>query len=299
LIPGAGASTIDREKAVIMQPPPQSPAPAPVPRPESTDPLDRGALRRFLFGFGAPWRGLRLLFTHPRLLLQIIVPAALNMALVLLVVAAALIWAPELVGTFWERPAGVGFGDMLLTGMWLAGVAFVALFLIALGVICIYGVAGLVLTPFLDYLSERVEELTLGPRPEGFAWPVFFRQVSVSIWHSLLNFALYLAVMGLLLLLNLIPAAGQALFMAGSSVASAFFLAREMLDGPLTRDRLRWTDKYRVVWRHKAVTMGLGAATAAMLWIPLLNFICLPVAVTGGTLLYAHLRRTGRLPLNS
>lgn len=282
-----------------MQPPIQSPTPAPVSHSEPPDPLDHGALRRFLFGFGLPWRGLRFLATHSRLLLQIIVPAAINMVLVLLVVAAALVWAPELVGIFWERPAGVGFGDMLLAGMWLAGVAFVALFLIALGVICIYGVAGLILTPFLDYLSERVEELTVGPRPEGFAWPVFFRQVSVSIWHSLLNFALYLAVMGLLLLLNLIPAAGQALFMAGSSVASAFFLAREMLDGPLTRDRLRWTDKYRVVWRHKAATMGLGAATAVMLWIPLLNFVCLPVAVTGGTLLYAHLRRTGRLPSSS
>ncbi len=33
---------------------------------------------------------------------------------------------------------------MLLTGMWLAGVAFVALFLIALGIICVYGVAGLI-----------------------------------------------------------------------------------------------------------------------------------------------------------
>lgn len=282
-----------------MSPPNQSQSPSPVPRPAPADPLDRGALRRFLYGFGAPWRGLRFLFTHPRLLLQIIVPAAINMILVLLVAAAALIWTPELVGALWERPAGAGFGAMLLTGMWLAGVAFVALFLIALGIICVYGVAGLILTPFLDYLSERVETLAVGPRPEGFAWPVFFRQVSVSIWHSLLNFALYLVVMGLLLLLNLIPAAGQVLFLAGSSVASSFFLAREMLDGPLTRDRLRWTDKYRVVWRHKAATLGLGAATAAMLWIPLLNFVCLPVAVTGGTLLYAHLRLTGRLPSNS
>jgi len=259
-------------------------------------PLPDKAWRRFRLGVGLPWQGLRFLLAQPRLLGLIVAPALINMVLLLAALAAALLWGPGLRGRVWSRPGAQGFWGLILSGIWLGTAALVVLLLAMLGFICVYGLAGLVLTPFLDYLSERVEALVLGPRADCFSWGVFCRQVGISAFHSLLNLGLYLLVMGSLLLLNLVPVAGQVLFALTSGTATAFFLGREMLDGPLTRDGYGWRGKLQLVWEHRAVAMGLGAATAALLWLPLLNFVCLPLAVIGGTLLYCRLRQGGLLP---
>lgn len=261
-----------------------------------TDPFAGSAWRRFLFGVSLPWQGLRFLLARPRLLGLIVGPAVINTALLLIALFAAVLFGPGLLGLVWSRPEAQGFWGVCLGGLWLGTAALVVLLLTVAGFVCVYGLAGLVLTPFLDYLTERVEASILGPRYDRFRWGLFVRQVGISIAHSLLNLLLYLLVMGPLLLLNLIPVAGQVLFMMASGSATAFFLGREMLDGPLTRDGYTWRGKLKLVWRRRAEAAGLGLATMALLWLPLFNFVCLPVAVTGGTLLYCRLRREGHLP---
>jgi CysZ protein len=45
--------------------------------------------------------------------------------------------------------------------------------------------------------------------------------------------------------------------------------------------------------RRLTLALGFGAALYVMLWVPVLNFFLMPVAVVAGTLLYRALRQAG------
>jgi CysZ protein len=250
-----------------------------------------GVFRRFFTGFSYPFRAMRLLLRHPRLLTLIIIPAFLNLILLGLVLIAALVWAPDLTGLVWNRPAVDSFWSGLLFGLWVVATVLFGFLMMTLGIVVVYALAGILATPFTDYLSEKVEELVLGPRESGFQWKIFMGDIWLSVSHSALNLVLYLAILLPMLALNLVPVAGNILFVAVSSTLTVYFMARDMLDGPLSRRRLSFRSKLRYVWRHRVLMAGLGAASALLLWVPLLNFLCLPLAMTGGTLLFCHLER--------
>jgi len=249
------------------------------------------AVKGFLHGFGYPFRAVRFLWRHPRLLVLIVIPAGLNFFLLALVVIGALVWGPDLTALIWSRPVVDSLWSGLLLILWAILSVLLLFLLLTLGFVVIYALAGILATPFTDYLSEKVEEIQLGPRKTGFQWRVFLGDIWLSVSHSLLNLVLYLALLAPLLLLNLIPVAGNILFLTGSSTLTVFFLARDLLDGPLSRRRLGFRAKVRYIWRHRPLMAGLGAASALLLWVPLLNFLCLPVAMTGGTLLFCHLQQ--------
>jgi CysZ protein len=234
---------------------------------------------------------MRFLLANPRLLTLIVIPACLNLALLAVVVIVALVWAPDLAGVVWDQPAVDSFWTGLLFALWVVVTVLFGFLMMTLGIVVVYALAGILATPFTDYLSEKVEESALGPRENGFQWKVFLGDIWLSVSHSLLNLVLYLALLLPMLALNLVPVAGNILFVAGSSVLTIYFLARDMLDGPLSRRRLSFRNKLRYIWRHRALTAGLGAASAILLWVPLLNFLCLPLAMTGGTLLFCDLER--------
>jgi len=252
-------------------------------------------VRLFLSGFSFPFRGIHFLLKNPELLIYVIIPAVINLFLLFLALVGAIVWTPDLIDLFWTRPMVDGFWDGLLLGLWVVLTVLVGIVLTTLSFVCVWAMAGILATPFTDYLSEKVEERILGPREEPFSVKVFIGDVRLSVCHSLLNLALYLVIMLPLLLLNLIPVAGSVLFVVLSSIVTSFFMARDMLDGPLSRRRLTFRQKVRIIIDHKALMSGLGAATACLLWIPFLNFLCLPIAATGGALLYCRLATTNQL----
>ena len=155
-------------------------------------------------------------------------------------------------------------------------------------------VGNLLASPFYDVLAGKVEARLLGPSDEPFAWRTVLGDAWMSVQHSLLGLLLYGLSMGLLLLLNLLPVVGSALYAALSTTATVFFLARELMDIPLSRRRLGFFEKIRWMGGHKALLGGLGLATMAMLAVPVVNLLLMPVAVLGGTLLYCHLHQVGQ-----
>jgi CysZ protein len=74
------------------------------------------------------------------------------------------------------------------------------------------------------------------------------------------------------------------------------WLAVEYLDGPMARHLYPFRQVRRAVQERLPLCMGFGAAVYLMLWIPVLNFFFIPVAVVGGTLLFRGLRACGSLP---
>jgi CysZ protein len=249
------------------------------------------AVQRFRLGMSFPFRAFRYLREHPPLWGWVALPAAINLALLVVAVASSWMAAPQLVGWLWSRPA-----EGLALAMWVLTVWVARLALAGVMGMAVYLAAGVFAAPFNEVISERVEELELGAASEPWTVVDFVRDTTVSVFHSLGSLAIYLFCMAPLLLLNLIPGLGSVLFTVASWTLTAFFLAREMLDGATSRRRMSFKAKLELVNRHRPLMGGFGFAQNLLLWIPLANFVCLPIGVIGGTLLYIELERAGLAP---
>lgn len=249
------------------------------------------AFQRFGRGFSFAFRGLRYLRDHPDLWGWVAIPAVLNLGFFFFGVVSSWLLAPQLLGMVWTRPEqGAAVALWVLTA-WALRLALAAI--VGMGV---YMLAGLLASPFNEVISEKVEQHELGNAGEPWGWPVFLRDTFWSVVHSLATMALYIGVMAPLVLLNIIPGIGSAIFTVCSWTVTAFFLAREMLDGSTSRRRMSLLQKFALVRQHKALMGGFGFGTNLLLWIPLLNFVCLPVGVISATLLYVELERAGVAP---
>jgi CysZ protein len=259
-------------------------------------PLPQGALRQLFTGFTYPFRAFGFLRREPMLLPLAVMPAVLNFALAVGGIVLGFVFAPGLLGAVWQRPEAQGFLMGSLAVLWVVVVILIGFVLGTLWLVLVYALAGLVATPFTDYLTEQVEIRALGPSEEPFRLRTFLRNVLWSVLHSLMNVVAWAAISGLLLLLNLIPGVGSVVFAFASGLATAFFLAREMMDGCMTRRHLGWWAKQRLVSRNLPLTIGFGLGTMVMFWIPGINLVLLPFAHVGGALLYARMAHAGRVP---
>jgi len=253
--------------------------------------LESGSVfRRFAIGFSFPFRGLAFVVRTPSLWPWVILPVVFMAALIVGAGFMAMWAVPKLLGLVWAAPAaGLGFYLWRAAAVLLWGTVFV------LSTIVLYLCFGILATPFYDQLSERTEAALIGPR-EDVSWTQWWGDILQSVLHSLCAFALWAVFVCISLVLSIIPVAGQVLdFLIGGSL-TAFLLAREMMDGPMSRRRFTFRTKVRVVWGNLAVAWGFGVATSLFLAVPVLNLFSLPCAVVGGTRLFVQLERQQLLP---
>jgi CysZ protein len=239
-------------------------------------------------GAVAPFRGLWYIATHPRPLLPwLVLPVLVNIAAVIGAFIAAFVGTPWLIDTLlWSQPH-----HPFWVFVWTVLTYSMAALLFIVAVLLIYLLASAIGSPFYDRLSAEVERIELGDVPGGHRW---FAQGVWSIAHSLIGLFLWVVLVVLASILNLIPGIGTVLEFIVTLAGTAFLVAREMLDGPLTRRRFSFAAKIGFVARHIAATGPFGLVSATLLWVPLLNFVVLPAAVVGGTLLYLDLTRDDR-----
>lgn len=243
----------------------------------------------FAQGLGAPFAALSHLRSHPRLWTHALVAIVIHVACFGLVAWQLVGRADDLLSSLWERPEAGLLAAIWVGLMWLARAAlFVASYLASALV------AQVIVAPLNDRLSEKVERAVIGGEGEPFAWNRFAGDVAQGVLHSIANLALFLVLMGCVLLLNLVPFAGSVVAGAASLTVAATFAAVEFTDWPQARRRMSWAAKWRVARREWRLYLGLGLGLHLMLAIPILNLLLLPVAVTAGTLVFCGLHGQGR-----
>jgi CysZ protein len=159
-------------------------------------------------------------------------------------------------------------------------------FLIALAVLSAgaalgFGAALIVMAPVLDRLSRRVEAKARGflaDRGQGLAWEVA---------QSFRGAFYFLAAAPGIFVLAFIPVLGPIL----AFLWAAFALGFQFFDPPLTRRGLDFAAKRAWLRRHRAETMGFGAAGLLALLIPLADLLVAPTLAAGATLLAIDLER--------
>ena len=245
----------------------------------------------FRTGLGAPWRGFRFLLAHSELWGWAALPLFLTLWLIVGAGMSALWLTDDVLAWIVPPPDPADHSARAVAWMltwdllWLVAAAGVFLASAA-----VFWVAGHVLAgPFYDKMAEGVEQWFLGAKAETFDWKRVLGDAAWSLLHSLMGLTLYAAVMVPLFALNLVPVAGSVLYTVLATVASSFFLARDLLDVPLSRRRLAFTAKLAYVRANAPVMFGLGLATVVLLAVPFANLVVLPCAVVGGTLIYLRI----------
>ncbi len=144
----------------------------------------------------------------------------------------------------------------------------------------------LIASPFLDVLSERIESICLGdgaPRPSA-SWREIWLSALRSLREEGKRVAFFVAIQLVFVVLALIPGA-QAFAVAGGALFMALFLPLDYTGYVLDRRSVRFGQRRDWIWRNRTTMLGFGSTALFTLLIPGLNFLCLPLFVTAGTLL--------------
>jgi len=246
---------------------------------------------QLLRGAGDVARGGSHLLAHPRLLVWLVAPA-----LVTLLVVAAVIWGvmaladPALVWVAAHLPEWMSWVSGLLRVIVVGGLAVA-------GFLVFVTISGLLAGPFCEMLSEAVEEQVTGRPAPGFSMSGFARGMVMGIVHALRRLLVYLLTLVLVFVLGaIIPVIGPVIAFALGAYFAGTSAAYDCFDAVHGRRLWSYRQKLDFLRVHRGRTLGVGAATAGLMLVPVLNLLALGLGATGATLAVIELEQT-RAPL--
>ncbi|MBV1873537.1 MAG: sulfate transporter CysZ [Gammaproteobacteria bacterium] len=235
----------------------------------------------FSDGFSYLFKGLMLL-NKPGIRIFVIIPLLINILIFSSVFGVAGYYFTE----------GL---DYLLSKLpeWLSFLYWVIMPLFASAVLFIVGytfniVANIIGAPFNGFLAEKIEEHLRGNRPPE---TMGFTELIAIIPHSLKRefdkLAYYLPRLLLLILLTLIPGLNiLAPFMW--FVMGAWMLAIQYSDFPMDNNKISFAEMKRLLKQERLNSIGFGTTVAIALSIPVINFLVMPAAVAGATVMWVE-----------
>ena len=243
-------------------------------------------------GFQLAFQGVSFLGRHRVLWKWALLPAIVNIVVFAVAFALFLAFYPDL----YTLATGFLYLDAPQTWyawLWVAPLRllawFIGLLLLVTALVILYFVflilGTMIAAPFLDILAQRVEALVTGQALQGQTSLLdAVRSIGFSIIEELRKLGFFLAVQITLLLLGLIPVLTPFTVLA-ATLFTMFFLPLEYASFAMDHRQLRFRQRRALIWQHRWLMFGFGIAAFLTLLIPLLNFICLPALVVGGTLL--------------
>ena len=244
---------------------------------QSPIPALSGGLSDFFTGGTLPLKSLGLIFGGRKLLaLSLLASLVTGVTLVALVIG---LWPLA------SRIARAVVGD----SGWLSVLGAGFVYLVGL-VICALTVPALLLSPLQDPISEATEERCGDFQAPPFSIGRMFRSVGTGLAHTASRLAIIVIGFFALLPLNLVPVVGTGAYAVVSTAWAAWWLAAEYLSGPMARHLMPFKRVLAVMRARPMVCLGFGLALYVILWVPVLNFFLVPVAVVGGTLLFRALQ---------
>ncbi len=247
-----------------------------------------------IHGFFYPFRGLTFLFRHPRLFSCIAIPLTVNTLLY-----GLFVWftASRLKGWInYFLPAG----DAWYWTVLFYFTAIVVGLLVILIVVYTFTIVGsILLSPFNDFLSEKVEFIHTGTgRDEPFRLMAVMKDSLRAVKAELGRLFLYAGGFGILALLNLVPPIGTAAYAILLPPFALFFIAWEFFDYSMERHKLTFGLKRKTSFKNGLTFIAFGAGAGLLLMIPIINLATIPVCVTGATLLFCDLKKAGRIAVS-
>ena len=225
-------------------------------------------------------RGVRLVFA-PGIRVYVLVPLLVNVVLF----AAILYFGFGLIGALidWLLASMGDWLDWLRYLLWplFAAVALIVVFF------TFSLVGNLIAAPFNGLLAEAVEcHITGEPIPAG-GFRKMLRDLGNTVLSELRKLA-YIVMWGIpTLVLFVIPGLNLAAPFVWM-LFGAWMLAISFVDYPMGNHGLTFPEQRRQLGRHRYLALGFGGAAMVAVAIPLVNFLVIPAAVAGATILWVE-----------
>ncbi len=146
-------------------------------------------------------------------------------------------------------------------------------------------VANIVAAPFNALLSEKIEiRLTGKAISANSSFMKMARDSFLSQIRKLVYIIFWSAVLLLISLIPLVNFAAPFLWV----IFGSWLLSLEYLDYPMGNHELNFTRQRQILAARKGLSLGFGSSVMVLTSIPLLNFIVMPVAVAGATVLWVE-----------
>jgi CysZ protein len=146
--------------------------------------------------------------------------------------------------------------------------------------------ANFIAAPFHSQLALQVEKLLNGQVPdEEMSFWAIVSTIPITIWEELRKvvYALLWAI-PLLILTVLLPPVGAVVGL----LFTAWMLTLQYSDYPMGNHHLKFAEMRRRLRQHLWLSLGFGITISGCLIIPLVNFIVMPAAVAGATVLWVR-----------
>ena len=229
-------------------------------------------------GIQALARGTRLL-NKPGVRIYVIIPLAINLLLF-----GTLIWYGYSLFVplvEWMMSFVPGFLDFLEWFIWLFFGTLAALTVF----FSFTPVANIVAAPFNALMAEKIEIYLTGKAPSS---NLSFAKMALDAIGSQLRklgyimlWALGLFLISLIPVINLIAPVLWVIF-------GSWLLSLEYFDYPMGNHDLVFDEEKRILRERRGIALGFGGSVMILTSIPIVNFITMPVAVAGATLLWVE-----------
>lgn len=253
---------------------------------ETSPPAQVGSAADVFQGLGLLPRAFALTFRRPRVLLLSLLCGAVTA--LCLGLSAYFLVGPARALAEWIVGDGPGWRG------WL-GAGLAVLLYLAMLIAAALTLPAAVLAPLQDPLSEAVEEALGGYTAPPFSLPRALKGIGLSLSHTALRLALQLLGYAVLFPLNFVPVAGSVLWAGAAGVWTMWWLSAEYLSGPMARHLYPFGQVLRAMRRRKALALGFGAGLHLLLFVPVVNFFLVPLAVVGATLFFRRLAAEGNI----
>jgi CysZ protein len=146
-------------------------------------------------------------------------------------------------------------------------------------------IANIVAAPFNALLAERIEAVLTGKPLES---NTRFIEIAISSIRSQFGKLIYIMLWSIgLLLISFIPVIN---FIAPFLwiVFGSWLLSLEYFDYPMGNHDLSFADQKKRLNKHRGLTLGFGGSVMVLTTIPLINFVVMPLAVAGATIIWVE-----------
>lgn len=201
-----------------------------------------------------------------------------------------------LIGLFWFFLKQINVFSMWVVGLtpeWLDWLSYLIFIVSILAILLLFyyiftTLAGFIAAPFNGLLAEKVEKMLTGEALDNGGLldmtkdlPRILKREWQKLIYSLPRFIL-------LFLLGFIPILGQTIFPALFFLFTAWLLAIQYCDYPFDNHKIPFANMKQHLSDKKWMNLTFGCLVAVCTFIPLLNFIVIPVAVCGATAMWVE-----------
>jgi CysZ protein len=162
------------------------------------------------------------------------------------------------------------------------------LFVLLLAVIVFFSfsvIANVLAAPFNGILAEMVEKKVTGGSPPEMPWAQMLKDTPKMLFNEFRKIAYFLMWLLPLLILSWIPGLNLMAPLLWL-LFSSWTLALDYHDYPMGNHQLNFQKQREILRNNRGLALGFGGATMFATMIPIVNFLVIPAAVAGATVLY-------------